>query len=272
MRKLHRMSGHRPNPSARRDAMRIAERIGADIETSRTALARSLDQVARRAGVAPSTVMRAIRGDPGIHLDTLFAIGAAAGLRMSVKAYPAALSLRDSGQLRIANYIVQQAHPSLTAALEVPVGDPFGRAADVVLFGATEIVHSEIERRLPDLQAPYRAATVKRDSLQSQHQRPVRLVLVVEDTRRNRDLVAPHADLLRRILPATSSEVMRALRSGAPLGRDGLLWVRPWRSRGTDSSVQTTPPAPGRSGTPPFIGVSRAGTTHLSPTGRQAMR
>ena len=112
--------------------------IGADIDVSRSALASSIEEVARRAQVAPSTVVRVLHGDAGVHLDTLCAVGAAVGLRISVKAFPSwQPSLRDSGQLRVAEYLVAQAHGSLKPTLELPVGDPYGRAADIVFFGPT---------------------------------------------------------------------------------------------------------------------------------------
>lgn len=225
------MGRHRPAPPARRYAERVAWSIGSDIANARTTLVMSVEQIARRAQVAPSTVLRVLRGDPGVHLDTLCAVGFAVGVRISLKGYPAAgPGLRDTGQLTVAQYLIDQAHPTWSPALEHPVGDPFGRAADLVLFGPTEILHHEIERRLNDLQDQARSGKVKRDALQSTHARPVRFVLVVEDTERNRRLAAPHAHLLRSAFPATSADVFRSLRSGTPLGRDGLLWVRPWRS------------------------------------------
>lgn len=242
------MGSHRPLASSRRYAARLASQVGADIETSRTTLAASIEtsrttlaasieQVARQARLAPSTVVRVLHGDAGVHLDTLCAVGAAVGLRIGITAFPSTPpSLRDSGQMRTAQYLVAQGHPSRKPALELPVGDPFGRAADLVFFGPDDILHAEIERRLPDFQAAYRAASVKRDALQAQHSRPVRLVLVIEDTRRNRAMIAPHAELIRTALPATSATVLQALRAGTPLNRDGLLWVRPWRSRPDKSS------------------------------------
>lgn len=227
---MRRMSSHRPIASARQEARRSAERIGVDIETARIGLVRSIEEVARRAVVAPSTVGRVLAGDPGVHLDTLCAVAQAVNLRLSVKAHPRGpLSLRDSGQMRIAQHLLAQLHPSWQPALELPVGDPFGRAADVVLFGPREIVHIEIERRLPDFQESHRGAMVKREALQARHQRPVRLVLVVEDLAHTRELLRPHLGLIKRVLPAGSPEVLRSLRNGTPLGRDGLLWVRPWR-------------------------------------------
>ena len=77
-----------------------------------------------------------------------------------------------------------------------------------------------------DFQNQYRRADRKRQALAAQHQRPTRLVLVIEDTRRNRAALEPHMKLIQAALPARSREVLGALRSGRPLGRDGLLWVR----------------------------------------------
>jgi hypothetical protein len=51
----------------------------------------------------------------------------------------------------------------------------------------------------------------------------------VIDTARNRELVGPHSTLVRRVLPASSAQVLHAMRTGTTLGRDGFLWVRPWR-------------------------------------------
>jgi hypothetical protein len=224
------MTRHLPLAAGRRLSAQIATRIGSDFETSRIALGMTIEDTSRRAQVAPSTVVRVLNGDGGAHLDTVCAVGLAVGMRVGMKAYPSAQpTLRDSGQLRMAQCLVGLAHSSLRPAMEVPVGDPFGRAADLLFFAAHGIFHHELEKHLPDFQASYRAATVKRDALQANHTRPVWLVITVEDTRRNRALVAPHAELIRTALPATSREIMHSLRTGQPLGRDGLLWLRPWR-------------------------------------------
>jgi len=101
-----------------------------------------------------------------------------------------------------------------------------------------EIIHAEIERFLADWQAQFRSASAKRDDLATRHDRPVRLVLVVEDTRRNRQAVRQHEAIIRDALPAGSREIMRAIRTGLPLGRDGLLWIR----ARTDRSIGDSSP------------------------------
>ena len=77
-----------------------------------------------------------------------------------------------------------------------------------------------------DFQGQYRSVSLKRDWLARQHGRPVRLVIAVEDLRSNRAAIAPHMSLIGSILPAGSRRIMDAIRSGRPLGSDGLLWVR----------------------------------------------
>jgi hypothetical protein len=133
--------------------------------------------------------------------------------------------LRDSGQLEIAEMVCSVAHPAWDRALEVRAGD-HGEAVDIGFFGAREIIDTEIDRLILDFQDQYRRNVLKREYVAARHQRPVRLVMVIEDTTRNRAAVAPHLPFIRSALPAGSREVLRALRTAEPLGRDGLLWIR----------------------------------------------
>jgi hypothetical protein len=179
--------------------------------------------------VAQSTVRRIERGDPGVQLDTLVAVGSVLGLDVVVRAYPGGrLQLRDSGQLRIASSLGAIAHARWRPRFEVPAGE-HGQAADVVLYGPDEVLHLEIERALVDFQAQLRAATTKRAYLAANDSRPVRLVIVVEDARRNRLVTAEHNSVIRAALPGTTWQVRTAIVRGEPLGRDGLFWVRPAR-------------------------------------------
>lgn len=197
---------------------------------ARAGLCFSLRDVARRAGVSPASVRRVEQGDPSVQLGTLCAVAEAVGIDVVVTGYPASgISLHDAGQLTVARMICSMAHPSWQPQLEVPAGD-HGEAIDLVLFGPGEIIAAEIDRRLLDFQETHRRNVRKRDHLAARHRRPVRSVLVTEDTRRNRLAVAPHQELIRAVLPAGTRDVMSAVRSGRPLGRDGLAWVRPYRS------------------------------------------
>jgi transcriptional regulator with XRE-family HTH domain len=197
---------------------------------ARAGLCFSLRDVARRAGVSPESVRRVEQGDPSVQLDTICAVAEAVGIDVVVTGYPAAgISLRDAGQLTVARIICSMAHSSWQPQLEVPAGD-HGEAIDLVLFGPDEIIAAEIDRRLLDFQETHRRNVRKRDHLAARHQRPIRSILITEDTRRNRQAVRPHLELIRGALPAGSREVLNAVRSGVPLGRDGLVWMRPYRS------------------------------------------
>lgn len=215
----------RRRPRNRR-ARQQAEAAGLELTNARARHGWTREQVALRAHLAADTVRRLESGHPGAELDTLCALSDALGLDVVLRLYPSREpSLRDTGQLATAEALRGVAHPSWTSQFEVPAGDR-GEAADACFFGPTEILHVEIERMLLDFQDQYRRMARKRDWLAERHRRPVRLVMVVEDRERNRAAVAPHADFVRGVLPATSRQILSALRTGRPLGRDGLLWIR----------------------------------------------
>jgi transcriptional regulator with XRE-family HTH domain len=203
-----------------------ARPIGRDIRVARTATGLSRAAAARRAGVSRSTWERVERGSPAVTLRTMCAVTDAVGLDLVIRAHPGrGLSLRDRGQMAIAEYLRAQAHPAWSGSLEVTAGE-FGRAIDQVFWGTDEILAVELIRHMADYQGQYRSASLKRDWLAGQHARPVRLVLVVEDLRSNRAVLGPHVALIRSVLPAGSRQVMEALRSGRPLGSDALMWIR----------------------------------------------
>jgi hypothetical protein len=176
--------------------------------------------------VARSTVERLWRGDASMQVDTLAAVLAEAGLDLVLQAYEGGtVSLRDTGQMEIAEAIRRMCSSGWRPVTEVAAG-PFGRSADLVLYGPEEVIHIEIERGGSDFQRQERSAKRKREALAVNEARPVRLVLAVEDVRSNRAALAPHAALIRAQYPAGSREITAALRGGHRLGRDGLLWIR----------------------------------------------
>lgn len=216
-------------------AREMAIRIGREVRLARMNHGMSMRAVARIAGVSQDTPRRVEAGEAGVQLRTTCSVASAVGLRVWGRAFPAsAPTLRDTGQLWAADRLRDAAHPSFSVGVEVALGNL--RSADLVLFGADEIIHVEIERALVDFQAQLRTCAEKRDLLAAEHQRAVRLVIVVEDARRNRDAVRRHAAIIRAALPAGSREVLRALRHGTALGRDGLMWIRHRRPVASDPS------------------------------------
>lgn len=217
-------------PQARHAATRMATNmsasIGREVLLARTNLGMTVRSAARLAGISATTYRNVERGAPSVRLTTICRVATALGLKLWAKAFPVREpSLRDTGQLRLAERLRTMAHGSHRFVLELALGN--GRSADVVLFGPDEILLIEIYRILSDFQAQYRSAADKRLQLSERHQRPVRLVLVVEDTHRNRRMAREHTNVLQASLPATSRDVAKAIRTATALGRDGILWLRP---------------------------------------------
>jgi transcriptional regulator with XRE-family HTH domain len=212
--------------SSQRRAAEQTARIGAEIRLARSVVGLSTQQAAERAGVSWSTFLRVEIGDPNTEVSTLCAMMEAVGLDLVLRAFPGRPpSLRDTGQLALAEGLCARAHPSLKPTVELAIGQ-HGEAIDTAFFGPLEIVVAEIERLILDFQDQYRRADRKREALAAQHARPVRLLMVVEDTKRNRAAIERHLAFIRTVLPAGSREVFAALGTGKPLGRDGLVWVR----------------------------------------------
>lgn len=207
-------------------AVAQAARIGGAIKTARGITGFSVAAASARAGIADSTWRRVERGAPGASVATLCAMTDAVGLDFVAQIYPGrGPRLRDTGQLELAHVVSAMVSDAVTVSMEVPAGD-HGEAIDMVLWRPDEILAIEIERLMLDAQAQLRRLNLKREWLAARHRRPVRQVVIVEDTRRNRMALDPHLSLLRTTLSAGSREVFSAIRSGRTLGRDGLAWLR----------------------------------------------
>ena len=205
--------------------------FGRELRLARMTAGLTQARVAQLAGVSQTEVGRAERGIGDHSLDARCRL-AACGHELGWRLYPiATVRLRDSGQLLLAQTITQAAHPTWRARLEVAVAPGDARAADLLLEGERETVQIEIERALVDLQAQLRSAELKRQALSGSRQRVVRLIMAVPDTKATRARLAPFAELLSRTLPVSSSRAWRAIRSGEPLGTDGILFVRAVRRR-----------------------------------------
>jgi transcriptional regulator with XRE-family HTH domain len=184
-------------------------------------------QMAKLAGISQQQVSLVERAIGDLSLAIRCQLVGACGHELGWRLYPVAtVRLRDSGQLALAQVILAAAHPSWQARLEVPIspGDP--RAADLLLVGPTEVIHIEIERALVDFQAQLRVAQLKRDALVAREEKPIRLVIAVPDRRATAVRLAPFAQLIRQMMPATSRGIWRAIRSGQPLHSDGIFFVR----------------------------------------------
>lgn len=216
----------RPADIGHQRAIQLASWFGRELRIARASVGLTQVQLARLAHLSQTEVSRAERGEGDVSLDARCRLAAAAGHELGWRLYPSgAVSLRDSGQLHIAQAIVRAANKSWRPRLEAPVGDEDRRAADLILAGPTGLIHVEIERALVDLQAQLRSAQLKRQSIAEGTSLPVRLVIAVPGTRATRRRLAPFGDLIGRALPVTSRHVWRAIQSGEMPAGDGILFV-----------------------------------------------
>ncbi len=244
----------RPVDIGRRRLSELKLRIAQELRLARMTGGLTQAEVGRRAGLTQEYVSAVERATVSGSLDALCRVAAACGHDLTVRLYPAdGVSLRDAGQVRIADAIVREADASWRARLEVAVGD--GRAHDLVLDRADEVVAVEIERRIVDLQAQLRAAERKRASLAEIEARPVRLVIALPATDTTHRLIADNRGLLTRSFPTPARRIWRAIRTGRPIGGDGILFVstvataRNVRGRSATSATRSEPRFKSRSRT-----------------------
>ena len=208
----------------------LSRRIGQEIHSARKACGWSQRELAARAGVDQSAVSRVERGWTRVSVALLSRLTVELALDFSARVYPADdLVLRDERQLRQVGLIVARKGAAWHASLEARVGvdSRDHRAIDIVLATALEVWAVEVERDLSNFQEQLRGDLLKRDLLAQRESRPVRFILALPDTRRLRAIVRTHLPPIRETLPASSRQIWACLRTGTPLGADGLLWLPP---------------------------------------------
>jgi len=207
-------------------ARQLAMTFGRELRMARTTAGLTQSQVGRMAGVSQQAVSLAEAGVGEITLPARCQMAAACGTELGWRLYPTAtIRLRDSGQLAIAQAIVTRTHSTWQPRLEVPIAIGDLRAADLMLASAEEVVHIEIERLLVDAQAQIRAAQLKRAAFAEREARPVRLVIAVADTRSTRAQIAGIRSVIQAAFPISSRRTWTSIRTGTPVGGDGLLFV-----------------------------------------------
>jgi len=217
----------------RERARYLRRRFGEELRTARIVAGLTQASVAARAGVSQSFASSVERGR-GVSLEVACRLVAAVGCELGLRLHPSdGIPLRDSGQLAMAKTVVGAANARWHARLEVPVSAGDRRAADIILEGADEVLHVEIERSLTDLQAQVRSATLKRELLAARYDRPVRLIIAVPDRATTRQVVRQLEPVLAGTFTIGSGRIASAITGGGLVGGDGILFVAPsrWRRR-----------------------------------------
>jgi len=92
----------------------------------------------------------------------------------------------------------------------------------------------EVERSWIDHQGQYRSLQLKRTALAERLGRAVNLIICLVDTEQSRRTMAGFDHVVRETLPVPSRRIWSCLRTGTPIGGDGILWIRPGELRGRD--------------------------------------
>ena len=183
----------------------------------------SLREVGRRLGVSAQRVARAERGEPdALTIDLAARIAAIVGLQLAASLHPNGDPVRDRGHLALLNRFRVRLGPRVHLRTEVPVpitGDLRSGDAVVAVMASDGPAGAliEAETHLGDIQLLERKAAAKQRDLGAK-----RLVLLVADTRHNREVIARHPELRERF-PIGARRALAALAAGDDPGGDALV-------------------------------------------------
>jgi transcriptional regulator with XRE-family HTH domain len=154
--------------------------------------------------------------DPGV--IELARLAAAAGLDLSLRAFPADAVLRDTAQVQLLNRLRAQCHASLAWTLEAMVapGDP--RAFDALIGREPGAAAVEAIARLRDVQRQVRPIQAKLETSGL----PA-VILLIAATRGNRVALREAGRQLRDTFPLRSRAVLAMLRRGEIPSQSGIL-------------------------------------------------
>jgi transcriptional regulator with XRE-family HTH domain len=218
----------RPIDRGNRIARADLVRVGAELREARVGAGLSLADVGRAAGLSPSQVSRLERARlPSAGVRRLASVGAAVGLDVRIRAYKAGDPIRDLAHVRLLDRLRPRLGEGLTFRTEVPLPDPDDqRAWDGWIGGIRAPVPTlrsmpvEAETRVADAQAVMRKLALKLRDGGVDH-----LLLIVADTRANRDAIAAAGMAVRELFPISPRRALRALAAGRHPGGSALVFL-----------------------------------------------
>jgi transcriptional regulator with XRE-family HTH domain len=199
---------------------RIRTGTGSELRQARLGASLSQREVGRVIGMSHSQVSRIERGElTNATLAQVARLAVAVGLDLSVRLYPGADPVRDTAHVRLLERLRAELHPSLAWRTEVPLPIPGDlRAWDAVIGARDWQIAVEAETRIADAQALQRRLSRKvRDG------RVTHVILLVADTKRNRESAAAWGSGLGAMFPTRARVVLDALRNGTDPGGSGIV-------------------------------------------------
>lgn len=213
----------RPSDLGARDAARFAAETAEQLRVARMELGVSQATVARRAGMSQSQLSRLERGDIELPtLEQLCRASRAVGLEPRFTTYRGETRVRDRASLAILDRLEAMLGAPLRMMREVALPIPGDqRAWDARITDGRSSASAECESRLRDLQALLRRIALK----QRDDPRAGAVLLVLNRTRHNRDVLREHREALRAQFPLDGAEVARLLRGGVVSAVGGVILV-----------------------------------------------
>ena len=197
--------------------------IGDAFREQRTMLGLSQQHVASLVGIERSRYIRIERGVLPGTIEELDLIAAVLGLELAMRAYPAGPAVRDAPSMARLKSFLAHVRAPLAFRLEVSLPSVEARyeqrAWDAVLFGGGKRTACGLEMRLRDVQAMKRRHDLKRRDDPTEQ-----FLLLIADTRHNRQVVAEYSELFKDLPRLRPSDVYRALERGQH-PQTGVLFV-----------------------------------------------
>lgn len=213
-------SRERPVDAGAASARSILARIAAEIRSARLQSGLSQLSVSTGIGISRSQYSRIERGKtPDLTVDMAARVFAVLGLALNVQIYPAGDPIRDAAQVALLERLRAYLHRSFRWLTEVPLPIPGDlRAWDATACNPAVRIGIEGQTRLRDLQAVERKIALKeRDGGMD------RVILLVANTRHDRDVVRAHADLLQARFPIPGPRALELLGAGVDPGGNALI-------------------------------------------------
>ncbi len=153
-------------------------------------------------------------------LEELVCLASVLGLDLAIRTYPAGDAIRDRAHARLLERFRSRLNPTLRWRTEVPLRNPGDRRAwDGMVSGRGWQEPVEAETVIDDTQALERRLALKLRDGGFEH-----LILVVADTRRNRDAVDAAPAAFERFTVAARN-VLAALADGRDPGGSGIVFL-----------------------------------------------
>ena len=193
--------------------------LGAELRRARRMAGVSQDTLGSAAGLSGSEVGRVERGEsPWLTTVHAASLLSTVGLDLWVRAFPGGPPVRDAAHLQLIAKFEARLPASVRCHREWPIPNSRDRRAlDLYLVGLPLRTGVEAETMLDDIQALQRDVNLKRRDAGLD-----RLILLVRDSRRNRDILRS-TDALQRSFPVSTRATMAALARGQDPGADGIV-------------------------------------------------